>query len=102
MNEARKENALAIITIFLARAKDYGQQGFSQDAYLWGDLQGSDSERCILATISGPNIKNWAAAVPFNSKKKRISFQKTIEFTDGVDLGLFPGWSDQITNPRVS
>jgi len=49
-----------------------------------------------------PRVKNWAAALPFNTKGKKILFQKMIEFTDGIDLGLFPGWSDQITNPKVS
>ncbi|HET8891881.1 MAG TPA: hypothetical protein VFQ41_23485 [Candidatus Angelobacter sp.] len=100
--EARSRVAIAIVTVFLARSKDYGQENFSQETYSWGDLQDSDSERCILVTVSGPGIKNWAVALPFNSKGKKIVFQKIIEFADGVDLGLFPDWSDQVTNPRVS
>ena len=102
VDEARNRVALAIVTVFLARLKDYGQENFSQEIYAWGDLQDSDSERCILVTASGPGIKNWAVVLPFNSKGKKIIFQKIIEFADGVDLGLFPGWSDQITNPRIS
>jgi len=100
--EARSRVALAIVTVFLARSKDYAQENFSQETYLWGDLQDLDNERCILVTVSGPGIKNWAVALPFNSKGKKIVFKKIIEFADGVDLGLFPGWSDQVMNPRVS
>ena len=99
--EARSRVALAIVTVFLARSKDYSQENFSQETYSWGDLQESDSDRCILVTVSGPGVKNWAVVLPFSSKGKKIIFRKMIEFADGVDLGLFPGWSDQITNPRV-
>ena len=102
IEDARSKGALAIVTVFLARSKDFNQNSFSQDTYQWGDIQSTDNERCILITVSGPGIKNWAAALPFSGHGKKFDFRKIIEFADGVDLGLFPGWSDQITNPRVS
>jgi|ERR1051326_2548577 hypothetical protein len=102
VDEARRRRALAIVTIFLAQSKHFNQDEFSAESYSWGDIQASGGQRCILVTISGPGIKNWASAVPFTEQEKMIKFQKTIEFRDGVDLGLFPGWSDQTTTPRIS
>ena len=102
VKEAREQHALAIITIFLARSKNFDQEGFAESSYCWGDIQEEQSERSILMTLSGPGIKNWAVAVPFKLKGQKPVFQKQIEYTEGVDLGLFPSWSDQITSPRVS
>lgn len=102
VEEARSKGALAIVTVFLARSKDFNQNSFLQDTYQWGDIQTTDNERCILITVSGPGIKNWAAALPFSNDGKTFDFREIIEFADGVDLGLFPGWSEQIKNPRVS
>ncbi len=102
VKEAREQHALAIITIFLARSKDFDHKEFSESGYFWGDLQGEESEKCILMTLSGPGVKNWAVALPFKLKGGKPIFQKQIEYVEGVDLGLFPGWSEQITNPRVS
>jgi len=101
VDEARRQNALAIITIFLARFKDFASEDFNSDAYCWGDLQQEGSERCILVTLSGPGIKNWAVALPFKTERGRIVFQQQSEFTN-LDLGLFPGWSEPVTHPRVS
>ncbi|HEY6184000.1 MAG TPA: hypothetical protein VIW67_17260 [Terriglobales bacterium] len=102
VDEARRRHALAIITIFLARSKEFESEDFYEEAYSWGDLQELGADRCILVTISGPGVKNWAAALTFNEKGKEIIFEKIAEFADGVDLGLFPGWSDQISTPKVS
>jgi hypothetical protein len=102
VDEARTQRALAIVTIFLARMKDFEQQNFSSDTYSWGNIQGFSDERCILITISGPGIRNWAAMLPFMDRDAKIVFGEIVEFSEGVDLGLFPGWSDQVTSPRVS
>ena len=102
VNEARQKNAMAIITIFLARSKDFDREDFAKEAYSWGDIQEGNSERCILVTLSGPGTKNWAAALPFELKNGKTVFEKRVEFAKGVDLGLFPGWSEQITSPRVT
>ncbi len=102
VDEARRQKALAIVTVFLARAKDFDGTDFAQEGYSWGDIQNSSSERCILVTLSGPGVKNWATGLPFRSVNGKIVFRKRVEFAEGVDLGLFPGWSDQITSPRAS
>lgn len=100
--EARAKRALAIITIFLARSKSFIGEGFDEEHYAWGDIQDTGSNRCILVTASGPGIKNWATALPFSSIDGSIAFGKRVEFKNGVDLGLFPGWSDQITSSKGS
>jgi hypothetical protein len=94
--EARKLHALAIITIFIARSKSFDREEFAEEIYSWGDLREEGSERCILVTLSGPGVRNWAVALPFEGRGKKMSFGKQVEFSEGVDIGLFPGWSDQI------
>jgi hypothetical protein len=37
----------------------------------------------------------------FERQGKKVKFCKQVEFSDGVDIGLFPGWSDQITTPPI-
>ncbi len=101
VDEARQQRALAIITIFLARSADFSEIDFDQESYCWGDIQQS-TERSILVTVSSPGVRNWAAALPFRSTSGRIVFRDLVEFGQGVDLGLFPGWSEQITDPRAS
>lgn len=100
--EARKKNALAIITIFLARSKDFDREKFDEEVYLWGDIQDKSADRCILVTVSGPGIKNWAVSLPFKIRNGKVAFKKRFEFRHGVDLGLFPGWAEQITTPKGS
>ncbi len=102
INDARRENALAIITIFLARSADFAREEFDAEGYSWGDIQDHSSDRCILVTLCGPGIKNWAAALPFEDINGRLVFRELVEFAEGVDLGLFPGWSEQITGPKTS
>ncbi len=102
LSEARKLHALAIITIFIARSKNFENEEFNEEAYSWGDLERDGSERCILVTLSGPGIRNWAVALPFRNQGKHLNFGQKVEFSEGVDIGLFPGWSGQITSPRVS
>ena len=102
IEEARLKNAFAIITIFLARSKDSNERDFDQETYTWGDIQSTSAERCILLTVSGPGVKNWAVALPFRINNGKVIFGKRVEFKDGVDLGLFPGWSEQIVGPRES
>jgi hypothetical protein len=102
VDEARRQKARAIITVFLARSKDFDSEGFAQDDYSWGDIQNDSLERSILLTLSGPGIKNWATAVPFRSADGKLSFGERVEYAEGVDLGLFPGWSEPITSPRAS
>lgn len=102
IDEARRRKALAIITVFLARFEDFARKDFAQEGYSWGDFQNSNSERCILMTLSGPGIKNWTTALPFRKTNGKVVFHKRVEFTEGVDLGLFPGWSEQITSPKAS
>jgi hypothetical protein len=102
IDEARRQNALAIVTVFLARSKNFDKGDFDQEDYSWGDTQQSNSDRNILLTLSGPGIKNWAVALPFKMVNGKVVFRKRVEFKRGVDLGLFPGWSEQITSPRVS
>jgi hypothetical protein len=100
VEEARKQMASAIITIFLARSKDFDNIKFEQEDYLWGDIQNSSSQRLILMTLSGPNIKNWAIALPFKILNGKIIFGKQVEYVAGVDLGFFPGWSEQ-QDPKI-
>lgn len=102
LNEARKLHARAIITLLIARSKDFDHEKFEEETYSWGDLQRQGAERCILLTLSGPGIKNWVIAVPFVRRAEKVNFGKEVEFGKGVDIGLFPGWSDQIGDPRVS
>lgn len=102
VDEARRRRALAIVTVFLARSKDFDHEDFSNEDYIWGDIQDASSDRCILVTLSGPGIKNWAAALPFRTVSGKTVFGKRIEFAQGVDIGLFPGWSEQISDPKVS
>jgi hypothetical protein len=102
VDEARRLKALAIVTIFLARSKDCDTKDFGHEGYSWGDIQDGSSERCILVTLSGPGIKNWAIELPFKNDNGKIVFRKRVEFADGVDLGLLPGWSEHVTSPRVS
>jgi|SRR6266850_50938 len=102
VDEALRQKALAIITIFLARSADLDKEDFEQEGYAWGDIQDSGADRSILITLSGPGIKNWAAALPFRKVKGKIVFGELVEFAEGVDLGLFPGWTEQATNPRIS
>jgi hypothetical protein len=98
VDEARRLNALAIVTVFLARSKDFDREDFTKDVYSWGDVQEASLDRSILVTLSGPGIKNWAVALPFRSVNGKVVFGKRVEFKHGVDLGLFPGWSEQITS----
>jgi hypothetical protein len=102
VEEARRQNALAIVTVFLARSKNFDKQSFVREDYSWGDIQSSSSERCILVTLSGPGIKNWATALPFKIDNGKVVFRKRVEFSKGLDLGLFPGWSEQIVGPTAS
>jgi hypothetical protein len=102
IDEARRQNALAVVTVFLAQSKDFGREDFAKDVHSWGDVQEGSSDRSILVTLSGPGIKNWAVALPFRSVNGKVVFGKRVEFKRGVDLGLFPGWSEQITRPRAS
>lgn len=99
LTEARKLHALAIITIFIAKSKDFQTEDFAEESYSWGNLNEDGSERCVLATLSGPGIKNWAVALPLQAQgknNKKMSFGSQVEFSEGVDIGLFPGWPDQL------
>jgi hypothetical protein len=100
VEEAQQRKALAIITIFLARSADFSEKDFDQASYSWGDIQHGSTDRSILVTVSGPGVKNWAAALPFTITRAKISFRDLVEFGESVDLGLFPGWSEQII-PRT-
>ena len=102
VDEARRQKALAIITVFLARSKDFDHEEFAQDDYSWGDIQNHSPERSILLTVSGPGIKNWATALPFRSTDDEFTFGERVEYAEGVDLGLFPGWSEPMTSPKAS
>jgi hypothetical protein len=102
IEEARQQKALAIITIFLARSADFREKEFDPASYSWGDIQHGTTDRSILVTVSGPGIKNWAAALPFRSIRGKIAFRGLVKFGENVDVGLFPGWSEQITDPRAS
>lgn len=102
VDEARQQKALAIITVFLARSRNAGEMDFEQETYSWGDIQDTSAERSILVTISGPGIQNWAAALPFRDINGKIVFRDLAEYGDGVDLGIFPGWSEQTTRPTPS
>jgi hypothetical protein len=99
VGEARRKKALAIITIFLARSANFGEKGFDQESYSWGDVQCNSTDRSILVTVSGPGIKNWAAALPFINVEGKIVFSGLVEYGEGVDLGLFPGWAQQTPKP---
>src|SRR5205809_4518121 len=90
VDEARRQNALAIITVFLARSNDFDREDFAKEVYSWGDVQEGSSDRSILVTLSGPGIKNWVVALPFRSVNGKVIFRKPVEFEHGVDLGLFP------------
>jgi hypothetical protein len=100
VEEAQQRKALAIITIFLARSADFSEKDFDQASYSWGDIQHGSTDRSIFVTVSGPGVKNWAAALPFTITRAKISFRDLVEFGEGVDLGFFPGWSEQII-PRA-
>lgn len=102
IDEARRKQALAIITIFVALSKNFDGEEFDYEGYSWGDIQDNSSDRCILMTLSGPGITNWATALPFKTVNKRIVFGKRIEFTKSVEMGLFPGWSDQTSGSKPS
>lgn len=102
VGEARRKKALAIITIFLARSEDFGEKGFDQESYSWGDIQDNSTDTSILVTVSGPGVKNWAAALPFRNVEGKIVFRDLVEYGEGVDLGLFPGWAEQIASPKPS
>lgn len=102
VDEALQQKALAIITIFLSRSADFREKRFDQESYSWGNIQHGSTDRSILLTISGPGVKNWAAALPFWITRGKIAFGSLVEFGEGVDLGLFPGWSEQVTDPRPS
>src|SRR5947199_4852034 len=51
VDEARRQNALAIVTVFLTRSKNFDREDFARDVYSWGDVQEESSERCILVTL---------------------------------------------------
>lgn len=102
VGEARQQKALAILTIFLARSADFGVKGFDEETYSWGDIQDNSMSRSILVTLSGPGIKSWAAALPFRDLEGRIVFHDLVEYGEGVELGLFPGWAEQATSPKPS
>ncbi|HEY6253536.1 MAG TPA: hypothetical protein VI685_26555, partial [Candidatus Angelobacter sp.] len=91
-----------VITIFIARSREYEENDFAEENYSWGDLQQEGAQRCILLTLSGPNIKSWVLEVFFESKDGRIVLKDQVEHTEGVTLGLLPGWSEEDTEPRVS
>lgn len=101
VQEARQRTALAIITIFLARFEDFNQKEFDSESYSWGEIQDKSSKRCILLSVSGPGVKNWAVALPFENIDGRFVFGGRVEFKGGVDLGLFPGWSEQVSSPNA-
>jgi len=92
VDEARRQKALAIITVFLTRSKDFDHEDFAQDDYSWGDIQNDSPERSILLTLSGPGIKSWATALPFRSTDGKFTFGDGVEYEEGVDLGLLPDW----------
>jgi hypothetical protein len=102
VDEARRQKALAIITVFLTRSKDFDHEDFARDDYSWGDIQNDSSERSILLTLSGPGIKSWATALPFRSTDGKLAFGDRVEYAEGVDLGLFPGWPESMTSPKAS
>lgn len=102
VDEARQRNALAVITIFIARSKEYAENDFLTENYSWGDLQQDHTERCILLTLSGPKIKNWAVEVFFESKGDKIILKNQVEYLEGVTVGFLPGWSEESTEPSAS
>lgn len=100
VDEAKSQKALAIVTVFLARSKNVDHGKFAQDDYSWGDIQNNSSERSILLTVSGPGIKNWAISLPFRRTGGTVTFGDPVEYGEGIDLGLFPGWSVATIGPR--
>lgn len=101
VSEARRLNALAIITVFIARSNDFRNEGFAQEDFVAGDILNNSSARSILLTLSGPGIKNWATSLPFRDSGGKLSFDERAEYAEGVDLGLFPGWSEPMNGTEV-
>lgn len=102
-SEARERHALAIITVFLARSKEFTQQPFIEEAYTWGDLEFDYStQRCILLTLSGPGIKNWTVTVNFAFEGQSIVLKEQIESSEGVAIGFLPDWPEQAIAPKTS
>ena len=97
VSEAKAKNALAIVAIFIARSKDLGGDELELGGYSSGDIQSGSIERSILLTISGPGIRNWAISVPFRTVDDKILFSDEVEYSQGLEIGLFSGWSDQST-----
>ncbi len=93
LEEARAKNAIAIITIFTARSKEFAGKVFDENVYSWGKLQSEGRPRCILLTVSGPNIHGWALEVPFEEEDDAVVLGEAKEYDpEEVILGLFPGW----------
>src|SRR5262245_24592556 len=80
VEEARNLNALAIISVLLARSKDFDLSSSNEIDYIWGDIQKYSSESCILMTLSGPGIKNWAASIPFRESVGKYNSGSVLVF----------------------
>ena len=91
--EASAHDAVAIVTSFLARASEFPAGDFDPAGYSWGQLQDRSYEESILITLSGPSVANWAVSLPFARVNGEIVFGNEVEYTEGLQLGLFPGWS---------
>jgi hypothetical protein len=99
IREAKEHEALAIITIFIARSKEFADEDFDEQSYFWGKLEQEGAPRNILLTLSGPAITNWAVTVPFQEKNNKIVFSQQHEIAEGVVLSLLPGWASENIRP---
>jgi hypothetical protein len=99
VREAREKEALALITVFVARSDDFQDEEFDEQSYFWGKLEAEGASRCVLLTLSGPAVNNWVVSVPFHEQNGQIVFSAQQEASEGVVLGLLPGWADGKTKP---
>lgn len=88
--EARRRNALAIITVNDAYV---GEPGDSE-GYYPGKLAELGRSEAIVATISGPGFRSYELSLPYTRQAGEITFG---ELKEGLvsELSLLAGWAEQ-------
>lgn len=97
MTFAKEHKATVIITINNAWTL---QRRFLDDleAYQWGDFDETNSDPCILVTVTGPGAESYSLELPYKLHGEQVAFGEVATLQRSV-VTLLPEWPEGAVYP---
>ena len=92
VEEAKLENALAIVTVNAARTRKLAPD--EADGYWWGKLAAEGARDCISISVSGPNMQSYGLDLAYDIVEGEVRFDPTVEFKK-TEVGILPDWPSE-------